>query len=1016
MCKGHIDLFLRRRSNDIYGESILLDATFAHSKTPVKFKDLNLSDFVPITEGEKWAEKWESAWFHLKGKVPASWKGKTAALLLNLSGEILLASANGTPICGLTAGSVFNSSFVKERYEIGEVSGNEDIEFYAEAAANHIMGVNLPFEVALDTPHPEGYLNAVVKTIRLVEFRKDIWKFFTDVKIIFDALSALPEKDYRANIMFTALYKAVCIYQDNPNNVAKAQAELEDILALPATASSLNVYAIGHAHIDVGWLWPVRESIRKAARTFSSQLRLMEKYPNYIFGASQPQLYMFIKEHYPEIYQEIKERVKEGRWELQGGMWVEADCNLISGESMIRQFVHGKNFFMDEFGIEVKNLWLPDVFGYSAAMPQIIRKSGCDYFLTQKLSWSRINEFPHETFIWEGIDGSKVLSHFPPEKTYNSSLTPARLNRAQNEFKENGFLNKFVSLFGIGDGGGGPNEQHLENLARVQNWEFTPKVTCKKAEDFFNDLAFDQDKLDTFTGELYLEFHRGTFTTQARTKRANRQNEQLLSSAEYLASHLDLDLYPQKEFDTYWKKLLCNQFHDIIPGSSIGMVYEDAAIDYQEIKQGCEKIISMAGEQLFEKAENYITIVNTLSENTSQTVLLPSSWSGYEVKLDGTTLPVQDLPSGEVAVSLNLAGNSFTNLTKGNLKEKSLPIPCDNLVLENTLVRFTFEKSGKLLSAFDKETNQEMLASPGNILSIYYDHANCYEAWDVEIFYQDELNSILEANSYSSFKGEVYDYIEFTYNFGDSSLKQTIKLEKNSKRLDFDNYAQWFETRKMLRTSFETTINSTEATFDIQYGNVKRSTTNNTSWELAQYEVCAHKYADLSNSRCGVALINDCKYGYKVKSSTLDLALLRSPKHPDFSADRGEHFFTYSLYLHKGEAMDSNLLSEAAALNRKPLVFEGVKNVNTKPICQLTGDGLSLAVVKKAEKSSCLVIRVVETKGHYSSGSIQFNNPVEVIPTNLIEWEDKNSITLPTGKLDLELSPFEIRTYKVIFK
>jgi alpha-mannosidase len=286
----------------------------------------------------------------------------------------------------------------------------------------------------------------------------------------------------------------------------------------------------------------------------------------------------------------------------------------------------------------------------------------------------------------------------------------------------------------------------------------------------------------------------------------------------------------------------------------------------------------------------------------------------------------------------------------------------------------------------------------------------------VEIFYQDELNSILEANSYSSFKGEVYDYIEFTYNFGDSSLKQTIKLEKNSKRLDFDNHAQWFETRKMLRTSFETTINSTEATFDIQYGNVKRSTTNNTSWELAQFEVCAHKYADLSNSRCGVALLNDCKYGYKVKNSTLDLALLRSPKHPDFSADRGEHFFTYSIYLHKGEAMDSNLLSEAAALNRKPLVFEGVKNVNTKPICKLSGDGLSLAVVKKAEKSSCLVIRVVETKGRYSSGSIQFNNPVEVIPTNLIEWEDKNSITLATGKLDLELSPFEIRTYKVIFK
>ena len=1012
--REHIRLFLERRKTDIYGESIPLKAEFAHSVRPVKFSGIGNLTFRPAAEGDRWGEKWESAWFHLQGEVPENWQGKTAALLLNLGGEILLTDAAGVPLCGLTAGSVHDPEFTKERWVIGEVSGGEKVEFYAEAAANHLFGVDLPYEVALNTPHPEGSFDAVVKTVRLVEFRTNVWKLLLDIRVIFDAMNALPEEDYRANIMLHTLHQAVCIYQDDPDKAVQAGEVLQKLLKQPATASALTVYAVGHAHLDVGWLWPVRESIRKAARTFASQLRLMEKYPEYIFGASQPQLYMFVKEHYPELYRQIKRRVAEGRWDLQGGMWVEADCNLISGESMIRQFIHGKNFFMDEFGIEVKNLWLPDVFGYSAAMPQIIRKSGCDFFLTQKLSWSTINTFPHETFIWQGIDGSQVLAHFPPEKTYNSKLLPSKLIKAQNTFKENAFLDKFISLFGIGDGGGGPNEEYMENFHRVQNWEYTPKVCCRRAEEFFEALAQDQDKLEKFTGELYLEFHRGTFTTQAKVKRANRKNEQLLAATEFIASHLPLASYPAEELDRFWKTLLCNQFHDIIPGSSIGMVYKDAAEDHAEIASGCRRIMEAAAEKLLVRDENQATVVNTLPEKCRQIILLPESWQECEVKsTDGRVLPVQDETSGKTAVSLLLDGCSFTGLVKGGRRKKALPRKTGELILENDLVRFEFDPSGRLLRAVDKETSLSMLSAPGNVLTLYHDQPNIYEAWDVEIFYPDEVREVLAADSRSSFKGEVYDFLEFTYHFGNSVLYQKIKLDKNGKRLDFENRIQWHEVRKMLRTAFPVAIDARDALFDIQYGNIRRSTGSNTSWEAAQFEVCGHRYADISDSRCGAALLNDCKYGYRVKGSTLDLALLRSPKYPDFSADTGEHEFTYSFYLHSGNALDSGLLSEAAALNREALLFDRFRNGQTRPFCRISGDGVSLGAVKKAEKSACHVIRTVETKGRFSSGELRFSGPVKICRTDLIEWRDENMITLPDGRLELELSPFEIRTYKV---
>ena len=425
----------------------------------------------------------------------------------------------------------------------------------------------------------------------------------------------------------------------------------------------MDVTCVGHAHIDVGWLWPVAESIRKAARTFSTQLANMERYPDYIFGASQAELYMMIKENYPVLYERIREKVKEGRWEIQGGMWVEADCNLISGESMIRQFLYGKNFFMDEFGYEVRNLWIPDVFGYSASMPQIIKKCGCDYFLTQKISWSRINKFPHNTFRWRGIDGTEVLTHFPPENTYNALCTPLQRVEAENRLKENAYLDEFMSLFGIGDGGAGPSEEHLERNERMRNWDGCPKVRYGTAAGFFERLSAHESKLPYWDGELYLEMHRGTLTTQAATKRGNRYCEQALAALEFFASCADIKDYPVKMIAESYRNLLRNQFHDILPGSSIKKVYDRTEKEYAETLVNCKKEMEKIAARLFETAPDCCTIVNTLSVPWSGILTLPEIWQGYEV------IGAEACNGKEIRVKV--PPTSFTVIKKGAKKDYS---------------------------------------------------------------------------------------------------------------------------------------------------------------------------------------------------------------------------------------------------------------------------------------------------------------------------------------------------------
>ena len=647
-------------------------------------------------------------------------------------------------------------------------------------------------------------------------------------------------------------------------------------------------------------------------------------------------------------------------------------------------------------------------------MPHIIKDSGCDYFLTQKISWSQFNKFPYHTFMWRGIDGTEVLTHFPPEDTYNAPVTPVELIPAQNKLNENTIMDEFMSLFGIGDGGGGPREEHIERALRLKSLEGCPKVAFGRADDFFDRIGRVSDKLPRWVGELYLELHRGTLTTQARTKRGNRKLEQALAATEFLCSCMPLELYPAEQLDKAWKTLLINQFHDILPGSSIGKVYAVTEKEHAEQLALCSRLSTMAAEKILTPNADSAVLVNTLSYDYSDAIELPAAWNNSViVDAKGESLPVQN-ENGKTYVKASIPAASSIRISKTGANTPATA-RTQSLILENSLVRYEFDANAQLIAARDKECGRDLLPQGrnGNVLSLYIDRPNNWDAWDVDIFYNQELleNAAADA-AHQSFSGPVRQSIMFNLKIGESTVKQTVSLDSESKRLDFNTKVDWHESRRMLRVSFPTPLFTAEAAFDIQYGFVRRNTHRNTSWDMAKFEVAAQRYADISEHNYGIAILNDCKYGHKVLDNILDLCLLRSPKYPDWDADQGGQVFTYSLLPHAGCLEDSTVMKEAACLNRQPLFLDGFSGSITPP-CSVSSEGVTMEVLKKAEKENCHIIRLTENKGRQSQASISTVKGARLVETKLMEWTNGVENILSDGIFSTTLSPFEIRTYKL---
>lgn len=979
----------------------------------VPYESRQSGKFRKISVGDRWAEQpWQNAWFHVTGQVPKEWRGAEIVARFNFGGEALLFDKEGVPFYAFSVSSIFSEMFRRDLYPaFAKAKGGEKCDWWIEAAANQLFGAYMNESPALTEPHPYGTIDAVIQHAEIGIFRREIWHLHLDFEVLLGLLETIPEDDYRHKRLVSVLNEAVTAFGDDPANASKCRQILKEN-HVRAWDDSMQVTAVGHAHIDTGWLWRTRESVRKCARTYANQLYNIEHYPDYVFGASQAQHYKFVKDNYPKLYAKIKKAVKAGRWELQGGMWVECDCNLTSGESMVRQFLHGKNFFRDEFGIDVRNVWIPDVFGYSAAMPQICRLAGCDFFLTQKISWNQVNVFPYHTFLWEGIDGTTLMTHFPPENMYLTELNPAQLVPGQNRYSENVTAKEFVSLFGMGDGGGGPKQEYIERGLRLADLGGCPQVHFGTAQSAFDRMQKLAPKLPRWTGELYLELHRGTYTTQAKIKKGNRKLEQLLTAVEIYLSGCGRNLTAQEKrlLDESWKTLLINQFHDILPGSSIGAVYQDTYKQFRQIEENCRKLLPAS----VSKSDKKVTICNTLSGTWRGVIALPG-WSAAKATDDVPCIIAQEKTADglQVLVCLPPFGRVVLEKAAGG-KKGSRKAAGQGLVLENELIRYEFKENGELVRAFDKELDREFIGEGqrGNVISMYIDRSINYEAWDHDIYFREgKIGEAVAVSSPVRLDNALGQRLDFKVQVGNTVIDMSASLPVGEKRLDFEQHLDWQENRRMLRVSFEAAVHAESARCDIQYGYARRVTHKNTSWEQAKFEVPIHRYADLTDTRNGFALLNDCKYGVSLAPSGLDLMLLRSTKYPDWTADLGEHSYRYAFLPHQAEMPISRIINEAADFNRMPLVFAG--DVAWQLPCWLSAGNVRMEVVKPAEKSSDLILRLVEIAGLHSDTELTVDKEWSLSNCDLLEWEEGRSLKLVKGSVALTFHPFEIKTLRL---
>ncbi|MGG0741325.1 alpha-mannosidase [Niallia taxi] len=815
-----------------------------------------------------------------------------------------------------------------------------------------------------------------------------------------------------------------------------ADESVTEALQTISKTSDITIHTVGHTHIDVAWLWRLKNTREKSARSFSTVLHLMKQFPDYLFLQTQPQLYDYLKCDYPDIYAQIKERVAEGKWEAGGAMWLEADCNIPSGESLVRQILHGKNYFKEEFGVDCEYLWLPDVFGYSWALPQILIKSGIKTMMTTKISWNQYNRMPHDTFYWKGMDGTEILTHFitTPEPwnsadswfyTYNGFITAKTVSGAWKGYRDKELSKDLLLSYGYGDGGGGVNRHMLEMRRRFDKLPGMPNVKTSTAGEFFEKLHQNVVESDGYIhkwdGELYLEYHRGTYTSQAFMKQMNRKLELSYRRAEFLTAWLSESgqWYGREELNDGWKIILRNQFHDIIPGSSIHEVYEDAREEYKEAREIVQNLESSIMENNMVKNDRSVVLVNAAGSFGKRNVTIPSIpcvKEGIWKNSNGDILPQQKQNNGWMIEVNNLPSFGAMNLyfEEETVPEKKSNFSYQNRKLETQYYTVAWNEYGQITTLFDKQANRQVLSSgqKGNVLQIFEDKPLAHDAWDIDIFYQEKMEEIRHLDVFEVVENAELSFaIHAKWSYHHSDISQRIVFYHNDRRIDFETTVNWHEKRKLLKSAFPVDIRATEATYDIQFGNVKRPTHWNTSWDMAKFETVGHQWADLSEPDYGVSLLNDSKYGYDIKENTMRITLLKAAIHPDPHADQGTHSFVYSLYPHIGDWREARTVEKAYDLNDPVKVFAG-KETNEASFLEVDANHVWIDAIKPAYDGNGMIIRLHEYEGRRG------NVTLKVLKNNS-SWVETDLMEEPIGEyavtpIKFDIKPYEIKTFRIL--
>ncbi|HET7800855.1 MAG TPA: glycoside hydrolase family 38 C-terminal domain-containing protein [Humibacillus xanthopallidus] len=1024
-----VERFVRERLVPaLYRRRLPLDVThWVAPGEPVPFAEAARADFEPFAAGTAWGRPWGTTWFRLTGLVPKDFgaEGTRLEVVVDLGysdtqpgfqAEATAYRPDGTVIKGLhprnryvsLADATAGGSDGTAGGSGADSTGGATVDLLLEASSNPDVagGGAFTFE-----PTPLGDLATAGdaplyrwRAADVAELDETVWELHQDVDALVGLVEQLPAASSRRATVVRALEDMVDAVDpdDVAGTAAAGRAALRDVLGARADATAHRIVAVGHAHIDSAWLWPTRETARKCARTFSNVLALMEEDDDLVFACSSAQQYAWVRDSHPELFERIRARVREGRFVPVGGMWVESDTNMPGGEALARQFVAGKRFFAEEFGVEPLDVWLPDSFGYTAALPQIAVAAGSRWFLTQKPSWNETNRMPHHTFWWEGIDGSRIYTHFPPADTYNSTVSAEDLARAETQFAEKGRANTSLLPFGYGDGGGGPTREMLAAAARTRDLEGSPRVELGGPHEFFRDAQAEYPDPPVWSGEMYLEFHRGTYTSQARTKRGNRRSEHLLREAELWATTAAVrggTAYPYDALEESWHTVLLQQFHDILPGTSIAWVHREAEQRYAAVADLLEDLIAASLRELAGAGEQRVVFNATPHAVAGAPALGALSSSGATAA-----------PAAPVVVDAGGEGGE--------------------IVIDNGIIRVVVDGDGLLASVVDLRADGREVLPPGArgaLLQLHRDTPTQWDAWDIDEHYRRHTTDLVTADVVEVVTADPSDsatseraVVRVVRSFGASRVEQLITVEAGSDVIGLELDIDWHERQKLLKLAVPVDVHADRATSEIQFGHLHRPTHSNTSWDVARFETCAHRWVHVGERDWGVAVTNDSTYGHDIGRTTRDgggttttvrLSLLRAPAYPDPEADQGRHRLRVGLVVGAGIP---DAVREGYRINLPPREVVGASA--PEPVVRLEGsEAVVVEAVKLAEdRSGDVVVRLYEAHGGRARARLVPGFEAhEIVETDLLE----RPLAQPTALVDadgtLALRPFQLVTLRL---